>query len=241
MKKIMSTADLDSKKTRGLRSFFVVHPDWISEAVKPAKSEGRTNLPWPWEFSGARDAYRVPYDYFRKRVGSEIQIEDRYRSLSARDPHYNVKYSSPLHVNNPKIVHDSNPLSHRPFNQPHTLPYNNHRQLLTRELSLPPIEDRFASGDIAKLMGRQESRATSRSASVENSRCNTAAPPSSPIRHEGPNPEKYMYREGSFNLGQRQPSYMSSRTSAPVFGPSESSTDLRRMHSNYMTYDNWNN
>ncbi|XP_074653109.1 uncharacterized protein LOC141907386 [Tubulanus polymorphus] len=141
-------------RNNAIRSFYVVHPDWISEEFNRPRTNGRQNLPWPWEFPGARSMYQLPTSYYRKRVLNEMKVEDNARKVNSADPHYKVAHSSPPHINNPAEVPYSSVAEKRPIHHPWVEPWNNQRPTLKRELSLPPLDERLRNGDLAKNLHR---------------------------------------------------------------------------------------
>ncbi|XP_064641009.1 uncharacterized protein LOC135495914 [Lineus longissimus] len=143
------------RRTTGMRSFYVVHPDWVSEETNPPKPKGRTNLPWPWELPGARSLYELPDDVLRGRILTDMKKEDSHPRLRD-DPHRQWKHDSPWYVNDPSKVPDSNVLEKRPFHLPHVWPENNQRRILQTELSQRPLEERLENGDLSKYLDRNE-------------------------------------------------------------------------------------
>uniref|UniRef100_A0A1I8HLA7 Solute carrier family 35 member F4 n=1 Tax=Macrostomum lignano TaxID=282301 RepID=A0A1I8HLA7_9PLAT len=153
-----------SLSNRNPRDFYVIHPDWTSEALSAAplappntaKEDGRRR-PWLWEHPRARELfYPDKRTQLRNRVLRDMQTEDRVRRLHT-DPHYQVKHNSPWYVNNPAEVRDSNPLEkRRPLpDLYHQRPWNNARQVLARELANPvPPEARLLAANSSEMNGR---------------------------------------------------------------------------------------
>ena len=52
------------------KSFFVVHPEWLSEAVDNTDSEPLNRPPWPWEQPRYRQNLRLPITYELKEQQS---------------------------------------------------------------------------------------------------------------------------------------------------------------------------
>ncbi|PAA73495.1 hypothetical protein BOX15_Mlig029267g2 [Macrostomum lignano] len=163
---------------RNPRDFYVIHPDWTSEALSAAplappntaKEDGRRR-PWLWEHPRARELfYPDKRTQLRNRVLRDMQTEDRVRRLHT-DPHYQVKHNSPWYVNNPAEVRDSNPLEkRRPLpDLYHQRPWNNARQVLARELANPvPPEARLLAANSSEMNGR-----TMTESEVARFRCNS--------------------------------------------------------------------
>lgn len=57
------------------KSFFVVHPEWLSETVDNTDSEPLNRPPWPWEQPRYRQNIQIPITYELQEESAEQEPE----------------------------------------------------------------------------------------------------------------------------------------------------------------------
>ena len=118
------------------RSFYVENPEWIAPSTNFKKHY--------------KEPYMIkrnpgPREYYRKRIRDEIEKEDSVPPVH-RLTAYQVKTETPYFINDPSEMRDQNRLikvNRSAVDPVHALMHNNARQVLYREVSLPPLEQRY--------------------------------------------------------------------------------------------------
>ena len=58
------------------KSFFIVHPEWLSETVDNTDPEPLSRPPWPWEQPRYRQNIQIPITYKQEETNGEQEAED---------------------------------------------------------------------------------------------------------------------------------------------------------------------